>query len=246
MGLSGDGPGIIEAIEQATSRRRTRSFVDAFTFSLYEGHEIIALVADRFLETAVRAKIAAMLDAHPDNLTAHEIASAATWADRYRDSDRNGKRYEHTRDWHFVDIEVTNLNLDTACFGHPPLPAGTVASNGPTQACIIDKIDQVVIELADPRADPEERLVALKFVLHLVRNLHQPLHTAGGSRCRGSRKRVVVLGFRDANRHLAGIRRSHVGGTIDLRHARCHVGITGILYPEGLIAGYVEPATRGY
>ena len=51
------------------------------------GHEIIALVADRFLETAVLEKIAAMLAADPDNLTAHDIASEATWADRYRDSD---------------------------------------------------------------------------------------------------------------------------------------------------------------
>ncbi len=30
----------------------------------------------------------------------------------------------------------------------------------------------VDVELADPRADPEERLVALKFVVHLVGDLH--------------------------------------------------------------------------
>ena len=51
-----------------------------------EGHEIIALVADRFLDPAVREKIAAMIAADTDNLTAHDIASEATWADRYRDS----------------------------------------------------------------------------------------------------------------------------------------------------------------
>src|SRR5690348_8054514 len=57
-----------------------------------EGHRIIALVADRFLDPAVRSKIAGMFAADPDSLTAHDIASAATWADRYRDSDRNGDR----------------------------------------------------------------------------------------------------------------------------------------------------------
>ena len=31
-----------------------------------------------------------MLTADPDTLTAHDIASGATWADRYRDSDRGG------------------------------------------------------------------------------------------------------------------------------------------------------------
>jgi hypothetical protein len=40
-----------------------------------EGHEVIALVADRFLETAVRAKITVMLASDADTLTAYDIAS---------------------------------------------------------------------------------------------------------------------------------------------------------------------------
>src|SRR5580765_5110154 len=145
-----------------------------------EGHRIVALVADQFLETAIREKIAAMLAADADTLTAHDIASAATWADRHRDSDRNGDRqhYQQTRNWHFVDVELGDPNLDRACLGHPALPAGTVASNGPAETCIVDKIEQFVAELADPHTDPDERLVALKFVLHLVADLHQPLHAA--------------------------------------------------------------------
>jgi hypothetical protein len=43
-----------------------------------EGHEIIALVAERFLEPAVREKIVAMIAADADNLTAHDIFSEAT------------------------------------------------------------------------------------------------------------------------------------------------------------------------
>lgn len=168
-----------------------------------EGHRVIALVADRFLDTAVRDKITAMLATDPDTLTAHDIASEATWADRYRDSDRNGSRqhYEQTWRWHFVNVELDDPNPDTACFGHPPLPAGTVASNGPAQACVVDKIDQFVAELADPRTDPEERLVVLKFVLHLVGDLHQPLHAADDHDAGGNRKRVVADGFRPGNRH---------------------------------------------
>jgi len=168
-----------------------------------EGHKIIALVANRFLEAAVRTKIAAMLAADPGNLTAHDIASEATWADRYRDSDRNGarQRYEQTWRWHFVNIELSDPNLDMPCNGHPPLPAGTVASNGPAQACVVDKIDQFAAELADPRTDPEERLVALKFVLHLVGDLHQPLHAADDHDAGGNRKRVVAEGFRPGNLH---------------------------------------------
>jgi S1/P1 Nuclease len=168
-----------------------------------EGQKIIALVANRFLDPAVREKIVAMIAADPDNLTAHDIASEAAWADRYRDSDRNGSRqhYEQTWRWHFVNIELADPKLVRACFGHPPLPAGTVASNGSAQACVVDKFEQFAAELADPRTDPEERLVALKFALHSVGDLHQPLHAADDHDAGGNRKRVAAQGFRPGNLH---------------------------------------------
>src|ERR1700756_3213708 len=74
-----------------------------------EGHEIIALIAERYLDPAVRDKVAMLLAADTDTLTAHDIASEATWADKYRDSDRNTTkaRYEATWRWHFVDIEIS-------------------------------------------------------------------------------------------------------------------------------------------
>jgi len=98
-----------------------------------EGHEIIALIADRYPDPAVRAKVAAQLAADTDMLTDHDIASEATWADKYRDSDRNttNARYEATWRWHFVDIEIAEPDLASACFGHPSLPAGVPASEGP-------------------------------------------------------------------------------------------------------------------
>jgi len=168
-----------------------------------EGHKIVALVAEQILDLAVREEIDAMLAADADTLTAHDIAHESNWADRYRDSDRNGSRqhYEQTRRWHFVDVELSDPNLDRACFGHPPLPADTVVSNGPAQDCAVDKIEQFAAELTDPRTDPDERLVALKFVLHLVGDLHQPLHAADDHDAGGNRKRVVANGFQTGNLH---------------------------------------------
>ena len=63
------------------------------------GHHIIALVAEQYLEPATGAEVGAMLGADRDSLSAHDIASEATWADWYRDSDREGsrERYRHTR-----------------------------------------------------------------------------------------------------------------------------------------------------
>src|SRR5271166_4904611 len=105
-----------------------------------EGHEIIALIGQNYLDPAVRTKVGALLAADTDDLTAHDIAAEATWTDEYRDSDRNDAkvRYNGTRDWHFVDIELHSPNLDQACFGHPAVPAATPASIGPARDCVVD------------------------------------------------------------------------------------------------------------
>jgi hypothetical protein len=117
-----------------------------------EGHRIIALIALEYLDPAARGSVSAMLNADSDFLTAHDIASEATWADKYRDSDRDGTRdrYEQTRQWHFVDIELDGPNLSQACYNHPRLAPGTLASQGSADACIVDKIGQFKAELANP------------------------------------------------------------------------------------------------
>lgn len=166
-----------------------------------EGHEIIALVADHFLDAAVKQKVAAMLAADTDNLTAHDIASEAIWADKYRDSDRNTTkvRYNQTHLWHFVDIELDHPDIDAACFGHPALPAGTPAIQGPAKDCVVDKINQFAAELADPATSPEERLDALKFVLHFVGDVHQPLHASDNHDADGNRVEVTATAFSGHN-----------------------------------------------
>lgn len=163
-----------------------------------EGHEIIALIAQSFLSAATRQKVDALLAADPDTATAHDIASESTWADEIK-SDR-GLR-QRTSKWHYIDIEVSNPNVDRACFDHPPLPGGTAAFNGPADDCILDKIDEFTAELASPATDAEERIVALKFLLHLVGDLHQPLHAADDNDRGGNAKRVSAPGMRPGNLH---------------------------------------------
>jgi len=165
-----------------------------------EGHEVVALVAQAYLEPAVHRKVSALLAADTDPLTAHNIAAAATWADKFRDANQNGAR-QKTRQWHFVDIEITAPNLNQACFGHPPVPSGTPASNGPEQDCVVDKIQEFAAELANPATDPEEQIVALKFLLHFVGDLHQPLHAADDHDRGGNDKQVSAAGFRAGNLH---------------------------------------------
>jgi hypothetical protein len=154
-----------------------------------DGHKVVALIADHYLTQDVRRIVTAMLAADPDPLTAHDIASEATWADKYRNHHRE------TAKWHFTDIEIDRPDIKEACFGREPLPPGTLASNGAPDSCAIDKIKQFSDELASPKTDPEEKVIALKFVLHFVGDLHQPLHSADNHDKGGNAVKVMVDGF---------------------------------------------------
>ncbi len=136
------------------------------------GHEVTALIAYRHLTPAAKSEIDRLLASAPDPLTAPDIASRATWADKYVLSHRE------TTAWHFVNLELDDPNLETACFGFPKVPAGEFASQGPAQDCIVDKIEEFAAELRDRATPPSEGLLALKFVLHFVGDMHQPLHAS--------------------------------------------------------------------
>ena len=165
-----------------------------------EGHQVVALIAQRFLDPVARAKVAALLAADPDTLTRPTIQDAATWADRYRDHNQNNARLA-TRQWHFVDIEIAGPDLDRACFGHPPVVPGRPASQGPAQACVVDKIKEFTAELANPATDPAERIIALKFLLHFVGDVHQPLHASDDNDHGGNKKRASAPGIAAGTLH---------------------------------------------
>jgi S1/P1 Nuclease len=160
-----------------------------------DGHKTVALIAQQCLTPDVKKKVTAMLAADTDNLTQHDIASEATWADKYRDSNHRKDHYEQTQNWHFTDMEIDKPDLISACFGRPALPAGTLASDGPAKDCAVDKIEQFQAELAAPGTDAEERLFALKFILHFVGDLHQPLHSSDNHDRGGNEVNVTVAGF---------------------------------------------------
>ena len=138
-----------------------------------------------------------MLAADTNTLTAQDFVSESMWADRYRDSDRNGAKvnYLRTRQWHFTDIELADGNIDLACFNHPPVATGTPASLGPPTDCSIDKINEFAAELRSPTTLAGEKLVALKFLIHFVGDLHQPLHSADNHDAGGNAETVSAAGL---------------------------------------------------
>jgi hypothetical protein len=153
-----------------------------------DGHKTVALIAQHYLTPTAKKQVDALLAADTDPLTQHDIANEATWADKYRDSNHRKDHYDETKRWHFVDLEITDPDINAACYGRKPLPPGMPASVGDKMACIVDKVAQFAAELEAPGTDAEERVFALKFLLHFIGDMHQPLHAsdnndAGGKAC---------------------------------------------------------------
>src|SRR5262249_8182992 len=96
----------------------------------FEGHEIVAAIAQGYLTPSVRGKVDQMLAADQDTLTAHDMLEESTWADRYRSS------HKETSEWHFVDIELDHPDLKAACFGFPS--SDSDASHGPAHDCVVN------------------------------------------------------------------------------------------------------------
>ena len=169
-----------------------------------EGHEVIGLIAAHYLTPVARQRVDALLSTDRSGLTRGTgIAVEATWADRYRDSDRGGERYRRTHRWHYVDLELNSDDLRVACYGEPALPRGMPASRGPARDCIVDKVVEFEGELAARATSPAERLRALQFLLHLVGDLHQPLHCSDDHDRGGNDERVAIRGHRIMRLHGA-------------------------------------------
>jgi hypothetical protein len=157
-----------------------------------EGHRVIALIAEHYLQPAAKQKVDAMLAADTDTLTKHDIASEALWAETYRNFDKAKTQAEYAdhETWHSLKLELGHPDIDAACDHHPALPVGTPASRGPA-ACSLDKIDQFTQELSDKATAPAEKLLALKYLLNLVADLHQPMYVSDDNNQGGDAVKVV-------------------------------------------------------
>lgn len=136
----------------------------------HEGHRLTALVAQQYLTPATRAQVAELLAA--DSRSPGTLADVASWADDYRVA------HPETARWHFVDIPGTAATFDRVrdC----PEPEGDPKS--PWRDCVTDRILYFEGRLGDKSLSLSERTEALKFLVHLIGDVHQPFHTLGDAR----------------------------------------------------------------
>ena len=119
-----------------------------------EGHSIVAEIAQRRLSPEGAGLVATLLG------RGHSLASIASWPDDIR-----GERPE-TYNWHFVDIPIAvpTYSKDRDC--KPDSKKGD---------CIILALGRIKEDLACGTGD--KRVEALKFAVHFLGDIHQPLHT---------------------------------------------------------------------
>ncbi len=126
-----------------------------------DGHELVAAIASFHLTPAARAAVADILGDRL--LTDLEVAS---WPDLVRNDKDIAAQYPGNARWHFAQFDVTRRYPS---FTPVPDPDGND---------VVGQIPRWHAVLADRSLPPADRLDALRFVVHLVGDIHQPLHCA--------------------------------------------------------------------
>ena len=166
-----------------------------------KGHRLVALVAYEGMTPERRAELAKLLEQHPRWVEDFEkrmprglsgadrerwvLSQAAVWPDvarDYRNVDARLYMRFHRGPWHYVNKPVyLDEGARAALEGKLPAireePAEGAADTG--RMNILQALKWNVAVLRDGKKEAAERAVALCWVMHLVGDLHQPLHASG-------------------------------------------------------------------
>ena len=168
-----------------------------------EGHQMVALIASQHLTPQARAAVDQLLQENPIDpalsrfckpVATDAMADASTWAD-------DVKRGEKTGTWHYLDIPrgVEHADLMKYC-----ALIGESKDGKDRPGCLFTAL-QYEFEILKDRARPAaERATALRYIIHLVGDLHQPLHTTGNDD-EGGNCTVVTLFENPKRTQLHGV-----------------------------------------
>jgi nuclease S1 len=135
------------------------------------GHRASAKLTFSRLTPKARAVIRDLLE------PGESLADASTWADE------NGREISGSAAWHYVNVHISS-------------PHYTARDCRP-QGCVVSKIAEFRAILSDRNASKARRRLALRFLVHLVQDLHQPMHVAD-RRDRGGNNLQLRYGRFDA------------------------------------------------
>lgn len=132
------------------------------------GHRVVGIVAEKLLDPAVAVKILEITKGQ-------SLARVSTWADEIKSAPAT---YSHTYNWHFTDWKDEDHEHDET------------NSTGK----LVTSIRQQTAILKDPKSTPDQKDFAIKFLVHLVGDIHMPLHVGNGLDRGGNSCRVTFHG----------------------------------------------------
>jgi hypothetical protein len=136
------------------------------------GHQTVGALADDLICPAAKNEVTRLLALEGSQ----SLEQIARWADRERADNPADKTVHSVR----TPIDAERFDETRDCG---------------RRACAVTAIRQNSAVLADKLADDMARLRALKFVVHLVGDIHQPMHTVG------QKKRKVIVADKEIGLH---------------------------------------------
>ncbi len=138
------------------------------------GHDIAAYIAEKNLTKKADKAVKAALDGR-------SLVYYSSWMD----SASNTDEYRYTKTWHYRNVDE-GYTAET-------MPLN---ENGD----VVRAVEQLVVDLKSGKLSAKEEKVALKMLIHLVGDLHCPMHAGRLSDLGGNRRTVYFFG-RKTNLH---------------------------------------------
>lgn len=143
-----------------------------------EGHQVVALIAERHLTPEAQRQIHELLGENVDI----SDAEVCNWADRIKREDPASAKY------HYVNIPTSADGYDATRDDH-------------LGEHLVARLEKYTAQLANKDNPAASRAEALRFVVHLVGDLHQPLHCAERNGDKGGNTCSVTFNGRKLNLH---------------------------------------------
>lgn len=179
-----------------------------------EGHRLVANIAQNHLTPVARRNVKALLGAET-------LADVASWADAYRPNEAE------TALWHYTDLPAGSDTYDRErdCPTQPGVKAGS--RNDKWRDCATDRILFFEERLRDSTLDPADRAIALKYLVHFVGDIHQPMHATGVEKG-GNGISVVAFGSETCGQYKCNLHAVWDSGLLQ------HAGLTEEQYLKRL------------
>ncbi len=138
------------------------------------GHRVTGYIAEKHLSKKARAAMQRILGQQ-------SLAMASNWMDEIRAD----STYNYMTDWHWVTI------LDGETYDQ---------STKNPKGDVIQTIERIIAELKSKKLSAKDEAERLKMLIHLIGDIHQPLHVGGGND-RGGNNTKVTWFRTDSNLH---------------------------------------------